>query len=219
MTDGLFARLKAANADEWAAYTRHEFVEAMGEGSLKVRAFKHYLVQDFLFLVHFARAYGLAVYKADTLDDMRAAARSLSAILDVEMDLHVRLCAEWGLSPNRLEQAPEDTATLAYTRFVLERGMAGDLLDLHVALSPCVIGYAEIGNALAPQATKDNPYKVWIDEYAGAAYQDVAASARETIDRLGGERGAEARFEGLSRTFAQATRLEAAFWQQGLDAA
>ena len=34
-----------------------------------------------------------------TLDDMREGAVGLSAILDVEMDLHVELCAGWGLSP------------------------------------------------------------------------------------------------------------------------
>ena len=32
--------------------------------------------------------------------------------------------------------------------FVLERGMAGDLLDLHVALAPCIVGYAEIAAEL-----------------------------------------------------------------------
>ncbi len=44
------------------------------------------------------------------------------------------------------------------TRFVLDRGMAGDLLDLHVALAPCVLGYAEIGTALEHQATVENRY-------------------------------------------------------------
>jgi thiaminase/transcriptional activator TenA len=29
----------------------------------------------------------------------------LSAILDVEMKLHVKLCAGWGLSPDDLERA------------------------------------------------------------------------------------------------------------------
>jgi len=36
---------------------------------------------------------------------MREAAAGLSAILDIEMNLHVKLCAGWGLSPGDLEQA------------------------------------------------------------------------------------------------------------------
>ena len=43
---------------------------------------------------------------------------------------------------------PEKTQTIAYTCFVLEAGNAGDLLDLYVALVPCMIGYGEIGARL-----------------------------------------------------------------------
>ena len=63
---------------------------------------------------------------------------------------------------------------MAYTRFVLDCGAAGDLLDLHVALAPCVVGYAEIGRALAPHGTEalgDHPYREWIAEYASEPYQ------------------------------------------------
>jgi len=56
--------------------------------------------------------------------------------------------------------------------------MRGDLLALKVALAPCVIGYAEIATRLAarPNAlAAANPYNVWIAEYAGVPYQEVAA--------------------------------------------
>ena len=65
--------------------------------------------------------------------------------------------------------------------------MRGDLLALKVALAPCVIGYAEIATRLAsrPDArAATNPYRVWIAEYAGAAYQEVAAKARAHLDDL-----------------------------------
>src|SRR6201991_4019644 len=121
----------------------------MADGSLPQAAFRHYLVQDYLFLIEFARAYALAVYKSPTLAEMREAASGLSAILDVEMNLHVKLCADWGLSPRDLEQTPPASEMLAYTRYVLDAGMRGDLLTLGVALAPCVIGYAEIAARLA----------------------------------------------------------------------
>ena len=101
-----FEQLKTAAAAEWRAYTEHPFTEGLAEGSLAEAAFRHYLVQDYLFLIEFARAYALAVYKSPQLADMREAAGGLSAILDVEMNLHIKLCAGWGLSPSDLEQAP-----------------------------------------------------------------------------------------------------------------
>ncbi|ABA04122.1 TENA/THI-4 protein [Nitrobacter winogradskyi Nb-255] len=216
----VFDRLKAATPADWRSYIDHDFVRQMGAGTLPQTAFRTYLVQDYLFLIQFARVYALATYKSRTLADMKAAQAGLAAIFD-EMDLHVRLCDRWGLSPEDIEAAPEHQATIAYTRFVLDCGAAGDLLDLHVALAPCVIGYAEIGRNLAPNgidALGDHPYREWIAEYAGDAYQAVAANARHHLDDLAARAMTERRFDELATLFGKASRLEADFWQMGLDA-
>jgi thiaminase/transcriptional activator TenA len=215
----IFDRLKSVAANDWSAYVDHAFVRQLGDGTLPEAAFRTYLVQDYLFLIQFARAYALATYKSRSLDDMRAAQAGLAAILD-EMELHVRLCGRWGLSPADIEAAPEHQATVAYTRFVLDCGAAGDLLDLHVALAPCVIGYAEIGRKLAPNgaaALGDHPYREWIGEYAGAIYQDIAMKARRHLDDLAARAMTERRFVELAALFGTASRLEADFWQMGLD--
>jgi thiaminase/transcriptional activator TenA len=214
----LFERLKAAASAEWRAYTEHPFTNGLADGSLTEAAFRHYLVQDYLFLIEFARAYALSVYKSPTLADMREGAAGLSAILDVEMNLHVTLCAGWGLSPADLEQAPSAVETLAYTRYVLDAGMRGDLLALEVALAPCVIGYAEIATRLAarPNAyAATNPYRAWIAEYAGTPYQDVAAKARAHLEELADRYATPAREVELTAIFREATRLETGFWDMG----
>ena len=105
----IFDRLKAAAAPEWESYVAHPFVRRMADGTLPVEAFRTYLIQDYLFLIQFARAYALAVYKGRSLADMRAAQAGLSAILDVELDLHVRLSGRWGLSAADLEAAMRRT--------------------------------------------------------------------------------------------------------------
>lgn len=218
----LFQRLKDAAGDDWRDYVGHEFVRRMADGTLPETAFRHYLVQDYLFLIHFARAYALAVYKSDNLADMRAASEVMQGILDTEMRLHVDYCRGFGITPEEMERAPEDVPTMAYTRYVLEVGLQGDVLDLHAALSPCVIGYGEIGRRLAgdPATKRDgNPYLSWIEMYSGAEYQDVMTAAHAHLDHLGEQRLTEARFERLATVFGQATRLETAFWQMGLDAA
>ncbi len=214
----LFARLRASCAKEWRAYCRHRFVAGIADGSLPEGAFRHYLVQDYLFLIQFARAYALAAYKADRVEDMRAAATTLSGILDTEMGLHVRYCGEWGLDEAEMAATPEALETVAYTRFALDCGQAGDLLDLLVVLAPCVVGYGEIGRRLgADPATKreGNPYAGWIETYAAADYRAVADGARAQLDRLADRSGAAARFPRLSALFAQATRLEIGFWDMG----
>ncbi len=215
----IFERLKQSCRDEWQAYVGHEFVRQTAQGNLPEACFRHYLIQDYLFLIHFARAYALAAYKADTLEDMRPAAASLSATVATEMKLHLEYCRGWGLTAADVEAAPEANATLAYTRYVLERGMAGDLLDLHAALSPCVLGYAEIGRTLLddPETRLEgNPYRRWIEEYGGDEYQRLARESRDYLDQLAHKRLTESRYPQVAQTFAQATRLEAQFWQMGL---
>jgi len=217
-TEELFARLSAATQDDWRAYCHHPFVAGIADGSLPEPAFRHYLIQDYLFLIQFARAYALAGYKADTLDDMRAASATLTALVDVEMKLHVGYCADWGLTEVDMAATPEALETTAYTRFVLDCGLGGDSLDLMVALAPCVVGYGEIGARLAADgatAREGNPYASWIEMYAGEEYQDVSTAAVSQLDRLAAARGGEARFDSLAMTFAQATRLEIAFWDMG----
>ena len=51
-----FERLKAEAPGEWRAYTEHPFTNGMADGSLPEAAFRHYLMQDYLFLIEFARA-------------------------------------------------------------------------------------------------------------------------------------------------------------------
>lgn len=214
----LFERLKNDNQAIWSAYMQHEFVRQLGSGKLPDSCFRHYLGQDYLFLIHFARAYALAAYKSETLADIRQATVGLSAIVDVEMGLHVEFCASWGLTEDEMETLPEADETMAYTRFVLEKGHAGDLLDLHVALAPCIIGYAEIGSMLAASDnTNANAYATWIEMYASEEYQDVAAAEILQLDHLFELRAGEGRYAALSKTFAQATQLEVAFWQMGLN--
>ena len=52
----LFPRLVDDCAEVWRAYTRHLFVLSLAKGDLPEACFRRYLVQDYLFLIHFARA-------------------------------------------------------------------------------------------------------------------------------------------------------------------
>ena len=215
-----FAAWRAACPAPWRDYTRHRFVEGMADGTLPRAAFLRYLVQDYRFLIHFSRAWALAVVKADTLAEMRACTATVHTLIDVEMPLHVRICAAEGISEAELEAAEEAPENLAYTRFVLEAGYSGDFLDLLAAVAPCVLGYGEIGLRLAAEAAPDTPYRDWIDTYAGADFQAACRAVGALIDgavaaRLGDAPETLPRWQALAHRFTTATRLEAAFWGLG----
>lgn len=214
-----FALLRA-EAPDWDSYTRHPFVQGMSDGSLPRADFLTYLVQDYLFLIQFSRAWALAVVKADTLEDMRACSRTVHTLLDHEMALHVETCAAEGIDIDTMLATPEAVTNIAYTRYVLEAGLSGDFLELLVALMPCVLGYGEIGQRLAGESAPDTPYRPWIDTYAGVEYQQACVDAGALLDRaiarrLGDQLQSSPRWPALVERFATASRLEAAFWDLG----
>lgn len=183
-------------------------------------AFLHYLRQDYVFLIHFSRAWALAVTKAESVDEMRHAAATVNALVNEEIALHIDVCAKAGIDEAALFATEERAENLAYTRYVLDAGHSGDILDLLAALAPCVMGYGEIGRYLSTNASSDT-YKQWIDTYAGDEYQQVCVSVGGLIDvavkqRIGVEVEASPRWSALCRRFDLATRLEVGFWDMGL---
>ena len=209
-------------AEAWDDYVRHPFVQGLGDGTLPRGGFLRYLVQDYRFLIHFSRAWALGAAKAGTLAEMRACIVTVDALVNHEMPLHIRICAEAGISPEALEDAPEAPQNLAYTRYVLEAGYSGDFLDLLAALAPCVLGYGEIGLRLSREGSADSPYRDWIETYASEDYQRTCREVGALIDaavaaRLGGTPETLPRWAELAGRFATATRLEAAFWNLGLE--
>lgn len=217
-----FGLWRAAAGADWQDYTRHAFVEKLGDGTLPRAAFLHYLVQDYVFLVHFTRAWALAVVKSETLEESRLAADVVHGLTHGEMQLHVEVCAAEGITEQALYDARESAANLAYTRYVMDAGNSGDLCDLLAALAPCVMGYGEIGTRLAANHAPDTPYANWIETYAGPDYQALCCNVGGLLDhalerRIGPDFEAAPRWSRLCDRFHTATRLEVRFWQMGLD--
>ena len=214
----LWDRLKAANAEIWDDYLANDFIWNLAEGKLSDASYRHYIVQDYLYCINYSRAYALAAYKADTIADMRKSLDTMLAVLDSELDLHRGLLDSWGISVADLDSIPESNANVAYTRYILDCGTAGDVLDLHAALSPCVVGYAEVGRLLIDHdrtVLEGNPFREWIEQYAGDEYQDVARAAEAHLDEVAAGRLSEERFDRLTKIFEQTVRLDIKFWEMG----
>ena len=205
----------------WHAYTHHPFVEKLADGTLSQEAYLHYLVQDYVFLVHFSRAWAMAVVKSETLHEMKLASATVNALVNIEMQHHIDICAGHGIDEQALFDAIEEPENLAYTRYVLDAGLSGDLADLLAALAPCIFGYGEIGKRLIADISDTHPYAAWIETYASDSYQQVCLEVGELIDavldhRIGADFTKAPRWRGLTERFMTASKLETAFWGMAL---
>jgi len=217
----IFNLLKEKNLKNWLLYTKHDFVNLLSSDSLEEKHFLNYLIQDYLFLIQFSKAWSLAVLKSDTLEEMKISANTVNDLINFEMELHIKLCGSYNISKNDLENANEENENIAYTRYVLELGYSGDFLDLLSALAPCVLGYGEIGMNGNNLNIKTPMYQKWIDTYSSDEYQDVCKNVANLIDqafllRLGSDYVNTYKWNKVNKIFNKATLLEIDFWNMAL---
>jgi thiaminase/transcriptional activator TenA len=206
-------RLRDDNADLWEACFAHPFVQAIGRGDLHEGAFRRFLVQDYLYLVDYARVLAYASAKAPDVESQSWFARLLDATISTEMDLHRKTCAEWSIDAVELEGAEPLPTTVAYTSFLLRTAMTGEAGDIAAALLPCQWGYSDIGVRMKANGLPDDArYATWIEAYADPIYVGLTDWLRQFVDRLGANvpAGTYARWRA---TFTTTLRYELAFWE------
>ncbi|RDL35139.1 Ribokinase-like protein [Venustampulla echinocandica] len=200
----------------WRGHTEHDFVAGLADGTLPVEAFKYYLVQDYLYLTQFARANGLAGYKAKKIEDMAGAAKVVAHIHH-EMSLHVEYCRDFGITKEEMETTEESEACTAYTRYVLDIGQSEDWLALQIAMAPCLIGYGQIAARLyADPKTKreGNLYWKWIQNYVAEDYTEAVRQGSALLEKHAVLQS-PSRIEELVKIFIHATNMETGFWDMG----
>ena len=205
------------NCPIWDNYTQHDFVKQLTAGTLAPDSFRHYLVQDYLYLIHYTRVMALSVYKSDTLAQMRVGQAGINAMLDLEIGMYLDFCQQWGIALEEVENAPESPATIAYSRYILDAAMSGSLAELYAAIAPCLMGYGEIGKSIKEQGfIADNPYQPWIDVFSSDEFQVITAQNEAQINELLAQAN-PVQADKLQRLFNTAARMEVNFWQQALD--
>ena len=212
----LFYLLKKNYPKEWSNYTKHQFLFSLVNNTLPLKAFKKYLIQDYFFLIKFIKILALGCVKSQNNNDLMRCIDFIFAIKN-ELRLHVLYCKKWKISQKTLLKTPELIETKKYTNYVMEVGNKGDILDLFTALSPCIIGYGEIGYELKKKKLHKNSYNSWIDTYASKEYQDVAKENILYLDSLFSKiKKKKNKLKKLKKIFKKATELESDFWSMSL---
>lgn len=209
LTDDCYAAAKPI----WDAQLEHPFVRKLGDGSLEIDRFERWVLQDYRYLMEFARVFAWAVAKADRLDAMGWYATVLDLTLNTEMDLHRAYAERFGISKERLEAEPMWPTTRAYTDFLVRVSADGDMADLLAVLLPCAWGYVHIAQHLArAQPPDDQRYADWIAQYASQEFADAADWLKAEFDRVAAAVSPEKR-QRLIDLFVLSSRYEWQFWE------
>ncbi len=213
MAGPVTSRLHEAAAPIWQACLDHPFVTGIGDGSLPVEKFRHFMLQDYLYLFDYARVFALGVVKARDPALMRTFAENVDAILGGEMEIHRAYMKRLGITEEQVFQVKPALDNLSYTNYMLAAANAGGPMEIVAAILACSWSYAEIGQTLAARpGAADHPfYGEWIRGYASEEYAATNQALIELMDRLAAD-ASEAQLAYLTDIFLHCSRYELGFW-------
>jgi len=207
-----FYKLKSSCDKEWSEYTEHKFLSDLVNNKLPDKNFKKYLVQDYIFLQQFLKILALSIYKSNSFEEVNRSVNFIKGI-DHEIKLHINYCKKWKIPLKSLANIRVERANSAYTDHVLRVGKNGSNLDIFTSLSPCIVGYGEIGFKLSKiKNWKKSKYNSWIKMYSSKKYQQVAKDNIDYLDILF-KNHTNKKMSKLKNNFKKSTILERNFWE------
>lgn len=188
-----------------------EFVTGLVDGSLDGAAFRHYLVQDTLYLRDYARALSAASALAPTVAEQEFWAAGAMSALAGETTLHARYLGDLSIV-DAAEKAP---ATVAYTDHLAAAAARDSYAVLIAAILPCYWIYVDTGTRMLPRATAENPYYPWLQMYEDQTFADAATRAIEIVSETAAAADEHTRAR-MWRAFRISAEHERAFFAEPL---
>lgn len=188
--------------------TEMPFIAELAAGTLDVGKFKYYLQQDAHYLEYFARSLAIIAAKVRDVDTMLDFIRFSEGAVVVERALHDSYFKDYGLT----ERADVSPACHHYIHYLQSTVYMADYAIGMAAVLPCFWIYKRVGDyILETQDEENNPYKNWIDTYAGEEFGILVNKAILLCD-MAADSATEQQRLLMREAFLAASRLEYMFW-------
>jgi len=201
----------ARNLAAYEAIRTMPFNAELADGSLSPERFRRYIVQDAHYLIGFGRALALAAAKAPHPDRIVQFARGAETAIVVERALHGGFFQEYGIDAGTFAATPLSPACDHYVAWLIATAYAEPYEVVLGALLPCFWIYAEVGRDIFARAKPNNPYRAWIDTYAGEEFGAAVAAMIAATDEAAADASPALRAR-MHAAYTHATRLEFGFW-------
>ena len=207
-------RLLKAAEEIWAGYHTHPFVEGLKHGTLDIRKFRRYMIQDYWYLMDYTKVFGIGVAKSKSVATMNLFAKYIQAILGGEVNVHNGYMTDLGISREELESTPIAQDNRSYTSYMLRVAYEGGEAEILTAILSCAYSYEVIAARIVeevPDAPNHPVYGRWVRGYITERYTGNNVILMETLDRLTADY-TETQLKYLEEVFVACSRYEAAFW-------
>ncbi|WP_323703842.1 thiaminase II [Mammaliicoccus sp. Dog046] len=208
-TEQLFQRVEPI----WESYLGHPFIKGLSDGTLDEEKFKHWLKQDYVYLIEYARLFSIGAAKSTDLNMMMTFADLANGTLHTEMDLHRGYAKQFYISEEELEQTEPAQTTVAYTSYMLNKAQQGGIENVIAAVLTCTWSYNYIGLKLAEaeRHTHHALYDEWIQMYASEEFTEFKDMCIELMDSVT-EGKSEEELKRLEDIVVKTSYYEYMFW-------
>lgn len=211
MSEGFSAAMRARTAGLLARTIAMPFNRELAAGTLAPERFRHYIVQDALYLAEYGRALALIGSKAPEPLHVAWFAKAAEGIVTAERSLHEHYFGGYGLSAAEAASIEPSPACLLYTSFLLVAAHQEGFAVGVAAVVPCFRVYWDVGRHIAAHAAASNPYQAWIANYSDPAFGTSVAAVEAIADAEAAAGGAALR-ERMAAAYVRAAQLEWMFW-------
>lgn len=187
------------------------FNRELAEGTLSRERFTQYVVQDAHYLIGFGRALAIAAAKAPHPDRIVQFAKGAEVAIVVERSLHGSFFESFGITQAQFEASPVSPGCSHYVSYLMATAWGEPYEVVLAALLPCFWIYAEIGRDIHARAAPDNPYRAWIDTYAGEEFHEAVRQVIVATDEAASG-AAPGLIERMHFAYTRASQLEYLFW-------
>ena len=189
-------------------------MEGLKHGTLDIRKFRRYMIQDYWYLMDYTKVFGIGVAKSKSVATMNLFAKYIQAILGGEVNVHNGYMTDLGISREELESTPIAQDNRSYTSYMLRVAYEGGEAEILTAILSCAYSYEVIAARIVeevPDAPNHPVYGRWVRGYITERYTGNNVILMETLDRLTADY-TEAQLKYLEEVFVACSRYEAAFW-------
>lgn len=207
-------RLLSASQPVWETYFRHPFVQGLQDGSLEQEKFRHYILQDYLYLMEYAKVFAIGVTKARSLPVMQLFSSYIQAIVHSEMTTHTGYMERLNIDWEELAQTPAALSNRSYTAYMIQAAYEGGEAEVLTAILSCAYSYEAIGRAIVqknPNAAAHPFYGDWVQYYSGEKYHQDNMRLLKMLEDLTKDY-TEQQLCRLEDIFVTCSRYEAEFW-------
>lgn len=210
-TSGWSGRLWSEITPIYRTILDHPFITGLVSGDLEVDTFRHYIVQDELYIRDYAKAISVLAGKAPTWQATQEFTDHATSAAKYESDLHEAVVEELGGRISMISDAKPSPTSLAYINFIRAHVHGSSFVDGVAAILPCFWIYAEVGIHLGERGSKNKAYQHWIDSYQDPSYINAVVATLDIMNGIGAELGPtdEARARDI---FVTGSKYEWLFW-------